>query len=109
VAHASFGGRRILASSQGRVVLKITITDLPYEQRWSLQGRLVDEGAAELKSTWREARYTEETRRCIVELIDVTSIDQNGEAILADVMSRVPCASPATCTQNILYGGCAAS
>ena len=33
--------------------------------------------AAELKSTWREARRVGDTRRCIVELIEVTSIDRN--------------------------------
>jgi hypothetical protein len=37
-------------------VLKITITDLPDEQRWSLQGQLVGQWASELRSTWREDR-----------------------------------------------------
>ena len=76
-------GRPTLASTQGRVVLKITITDLPDEQRWSLQGLLVGKWAAELKSSWREAHQAEDTRRCIVELIEVTSIDRNGEAVVA--------------------------
>jgi hypothetical protein len=67
-------------------VLKITITDLPVEQRWSLQGLLVGQWAAELKSSWREAHQVEDTRRCIVELIEVTSIDRNGEAVLAEIM-----------------------
>ena len=75
-----------LASRQGRVVLKITITDLPDEQIWSLQGQLVGQWAAELKSSWREAHQAEDTRRCIVELIEVTSIDRNGEAVLAEIM-----------------------
>ena len=70
------------------LVLKITITDLPDEQRWSLQGRLVGPWAAELKSRWREARDVGDTRRCIVELIEVTSIDRNGEAVLAEIMGR---------------------
>jgi ABC-type transporter Mla MlaB component len=69
-------------------VLKITITDLPDEQRWSLQGRLVGEWAAELKSRWREARHVGDTRKCIVELIDVTSIDRSGVAVLAEIMSQ---------------------
>jgi len=77
-----------LASRQGRVVLKITITDLPDEQRWSLQGQLVGQWAAELKSSWREAHQAEDTRRCIVELIEVTSIDRNGEAVLAEIMTQ---------------------
>ena len=69
-------------------MLKITITDLSHEQRWSLQGQLVSQWAAELKSRWTEARSVGDTRRCIVELIEVTSIDRNGEAVLAEIMSQ---------------------
>ncbi len=69
-------------------MLKITITDSSDEQRWSLQGRLVGEWAAELKWRWREARHVEDTRHCIIELIEVTSIDRNGEAVLAEIMSQ---------------------
>jgi hypothetical protein len=69
-------------------VLKITITDLDGEQRWSLQGQLVDQWATELESTWREARAIVAKRRCIVDLIEVTSIDRNGEAILEEIMSQ---------------------
>ena len=69
-------------------MLKITVTDLPDEQRWSLQGQLVGQWAAELQSRWREAHHAEDTRRCIVELIEVTSIDRNGEAVLAEIMSQ---------------------
>jgi hypothetical protein len=67
-------------------VLKITITDLPDEQRWSLQGLLVGQWAAEFKSSWREAHQAEDTRKCIVELTEVTSIDRNGEAVLTEIM-----------------------
>ena len=69
-------------------MLKITITDLSDEQRWSLQGKLVGQWAAELMSTWREARHVGDTRRYIVELIEVTAIDRNGEAVLAEIMSQ---------------------
>jgi hypothetical protein len=69
-------------------VLKIAVTDLPDEQRWSLQGQLVGQWAVELQSTWIEARHPGDTRRCIVELIEVTSIDRNGEAVLAEIMSQ---------------------
>ena len=69
-------------------MLKITITDLPDEQRWSLQGQLVGQWATELRLTWREERHEGDTRRCIVELIDVTFIDQTGEAVLVEIMSQ---------------------
>jgi hypothetical protein len=73
---------------KGEQMLRISINDLPDEQRWSLQGQVVGQWAAELKSTWRKEHYTEDTRRCIVELIDVTSIDRNGEAVLAEMMNQ---------------------
>src|SRR5882724_3877700 len=59
---------------RGRVVLRITITDFPDEQRWSLAGRLVGRWAAELRSTWRERRRESDARRCVVDLNDVTFI-----------------------------------
>jgi hypothetical protein len=69
-------------------VLKIAITDSVDEQRWSLQGQLVGQWAAELRSTWKEAHHIGDTRKCIVELIEVTSIDRNGEEVLAEIMSQ---------------------
>jgi ABC-type transporter Mla MlaB component len=80
--------RSTLASRQGRVVLKITTTDLPDEQRWSLQGQLVGQWAIELQSTWRKARLAEDTRRRIIDLTDLSSIDRNGEAVLAEIMGH---------------------
>jgi len=68
--------------------MKITIIDLPDEQKWSVQGRLVGEWAAELKSTWGKAHHSRDPRRTIVDLIEVTSIDRNGEAVLAEMMSQ---------------------
>jgi ABC-type transporter Mla MlaB component len=69
-------------------VLKITLTELPDEQRWSLQGQLVGQWVAELRSTWREARRAGDARRCIIDLTEVTSIDRNGEAVLSEIMSE---------------------
>ena len=69
-------------------MLKIAKTDLPDEQRWCLQGQLVGQWAVELKSVWREAHHAADTRRSIVDLIEVISIDRNGEAVLAEMMSQ---------------------
>ena len=69
-------------------MLKITMTESSDEQRWSLQGQLVGEWAAELKLTWRATRVAGDTRKCIVELIEVTSIDRNGEEALSEIMSH---------------------
>src|SRR5712691_136927 len=64
------------------------MTNSPEEQRWSLQGQLVGQWAAELRSTWRKAQVEGDTRKCIVELIEVTSIDRNGEEALSEIMSH---------------------
>jgi hypothetical protein len=64
------------------------MTDLPDEQRWSLQGHLVGEWADELMSAWIKTRHAGDTRRCIVELVEVGSIDRNGEAVLAEIMNQ---------------------
>ncbi|MDX6458576.1 MAG: hypothetical protein QOE55_2273 [Acidobacteriaceae bacterium] len=69
-------------------MLKIAVTDLPDEQRWCLQGQLVGQWATVLMSTWREAHYAGDKRRNIVDLTEVTSIDRNGEAVLAEIMSQ---------------------
>jgi hypothetical protein len=69
-------------------LLKITMNELPNEQRWALQGHLVGEWADELMSTWTKTRHAGDTRKCIVELVEVASIDRNGEAVLAELMSQ---------------------
>jgi hypothetical protein len=69
------------------VVLKITMTNSPEEQKLSLQGQLVGQWAAELRSIWRKAHVVGDTRKCIVELIEVTSIDRDGEEALSEIMS----------------------
>ena len=69
-------------------MLRITVTNSPEEQRWSLQGQLVGQWAAELRSAWRKAYAVGDARRCIVELIEVTSIDRNGEEALSEIMSH---------------------
>src|SRR5712664_4531540 len=64
------------------------MTNSPGAQRWSLQVQLVGQWAAELRSAWREARAVGDTRKCIVELIEVTSIDHHGEEALSEIMSH---------------------
>ena len=64
------------------------MTNSAEEQRWSLQGQLVGQWAVEFMSTWRKACVVGDTRKCIVELIEVTSIDSNGEEALSEVMSH---------------------
>jgi hypothetical protein len=69
-------------------VLMIKITDSSDEQKWSLQGRLVDQAVTELRSIWRKVRLQGDKRRCIVELSDVTLISRSGEGVLAEMMTQ---------------------
>ena len=71
-------------------MLKITVMETETEIRWIVQGRLVGPWAAELRLAWRNARHESDTRKCIVELNDVTFIDQNGKAVLQEIMSQNP-------------------
>lgn len=69
-------------------MLRITITDFPDGQRWSLEGRLTGPWAAELISLWREKCQERNGRKCIVELNNVTFIDGIGETALAEIMTQ---------------------
>jgi DNA phosphorothioation-dependent restriction protein DptG len=63
-------------------VLKITRTETPIEEKWTLQGRLVGLWVSELRRTWKETHRTEENLKCVVDLNEVTFIDKKGERLL---------------------------
>lgn len=67
-------------------VLRITITDDPAEQRWILQGRLSGPWVAQLKTSWKKAHAPRETRRCVIDLNEVTFVDLDGERVLMTMM-----------------------
>src|SRR5882724_2479966 len=66
-------------------MLRITIAETPFEQRWTLEGRLVQPWIAELKSTWKKTEVDRRERKCVVDLTGVTFIDKSGEKALADL------------------------
>jgi len=63
-------------------VLKIAITETPTELRWTLQGRLVAPWVRELRKSWKAAKQTRDGRTYVVDLNDVTLIDEDGEKLL---------------------------
>jgi anti-anti-sigma regulatory factor len=63
-------------------MLKITITNTVKGELWSLQGRLVGPWVKELQATWKRAHPSAQGRKCIVNLDEVTFIDQSGERVL---------------------------
>jgi anti-anti-sigma regulatory factor len=60
-------------------------SDTADAQRWSLYGRLAGPWVDELRSCWKQARERAPLARAIVDLKEVTFIDQAGEKLLADM------------------------
>ena len=63
-------------------MLKISITETATEMRWTLHGRLVAPWARELRKSWRAAKQARDGRNYVVDLTDVTLIDEGGEKLL---------------------------
>ena len=66
-------------------MLRITIAETLSEQRWTLEGRLVQPWISELKSNWARTETARRERRCVVDLTGVTFIDKSGEKALAEL------------------------
>ena len=64
-------------------MLRITVLQDASEERWILQGRLTKRSIDELVSSWRASIVQPSTRRRIVDLNEVTSIDKSGEEALS--------------------------
>ncbi len=64
-------------------MLRITVMQNALEERWILQGQLTKQSIVELVSSWRAATAEPSTRRRIVDLNEVTSIDKSGEEALS--------------------------
>jgi anti-anti-sigma regulatory factor len=69
-------------------VLKITIDETPTEKRWILQGRLVGLWVSELRRAWKEIHRPDNNRKCVVDLSDVTFIDEKGVRLLRAMSKR---------------------
>lgn len=63
-------------------MLKITIADTATEQRWVVYGRLTEPWVSELRSTWKNAEAVRRGKDCVVDLNEVTFIDERGEEAL---------------------------
>jgi hypothetical protein len=69
-------------------MLKIINTGTVSEQKWILYGQLSGPWVAELKSNWDKMRFESDGRRCVVDLTDVTFIDECGELALRAMRSQ---------------------
>jgi anti-anti-sigma regulatory factor len=68
--------------------LRITIAETLTEQRWTLEGRLVQPWVTELKSNWAKTETARRERRCIVDLTGITFIDKSGEKALSALFKQ---------------------
>ena len=69
-------------------MLRTTITETPFEQKWVLQGRLCHQWAIDLKERWESTRSARKGRKCTVNLEDVISVDTQGEGVLLEMVTE---------------------
>jgi len=69
-------------------MLRITIAETLTEQKWTLEGRLVQPWISELKSNWARTENARRERKCVVDLTGVTFIDKSGEKALAELFKN---------------------
>ena len=68
-------------------MLRITHARTETEQRWTLCGRLTHPWVAELRASWEHWRQGGIHASTIVDLSDVTFIDESGEKLLSEMGS----------------------
>ncbi len=69
-------------------MLRIAINDTASEQRWVLQGRLAGPWIPELQLNWEKTQSERRGRKCVVDLSDVTFIDESGQEVLKAMMKE---------------------
>jgi hypothetical protein len=85
-------------------MLRITIAETVTEQRWTLEGRLVQPWVSELKSNWARTGTARRERKCVVDLTGVTCIDKSGEKVLAALFKQgAELIATGTYTQYVIH------
>jgi hypothetical protein len=68
-------------------MLRVCYSDASGGQRWTLCGNLAGPWVDELRHCWRYARQLAPRARAVVDLTDVTFIDEAGERLLSEMES----------------------
>ncbi|HVM91239.1 MAG TPA: hypothetical protein VMT67_00430 [Terriglobales bacterium] len=66
--------------------LRIVIQRTPDSDTWLLQGSLSGPAVDELMTTWKKAGSERNGRNCVIDVVDVTSIDEHGEEALRELI-----------------------
>jgi hypothetical protein len=69
-------------------MLRITIVDTPAEQRLVLYGKLVGPWIGELQRVWENLRQQLGNRRFVIDLNEVTLIDDSADQVLATMLEQ---------------------
>src|SRR5262245_9147971 len=72
-------------NSKSFIMLKISIQNTTEEKRFILEGNLTKEWCNSLLESWKNQRNDLGNRTCIVDLKNITLIDDCGMAILAEI------------------------
>ena len=68
-------------------MLRVSYSDTAAGQRWNLCGRLAGAWVDELRACWQQARKLAPKAAAIVDLNDVTFVDEAGEKLLAEMQA----------------------
>jgi hypothetical protein len=68
-------------------MLRITYARTEKEQRWTLCGQLMRPWLAELRACWEQGHHGGVNVRMVVDLTEVTFIDESGEKLLCEMRS----------------------
>jgi hypothetical protein len=69
-------------------MLRITHTQTETQQQWTLCGQLTSPWVAELRACWERTRQIAGRAHTVVDLTDVTFIDENGEKLLSEMSGQ---------------------
>jgi hypothetical protein len=69
-------------------MLRISIIDTPKQRRLIVEGKLIGPWATEFKSTCDDAKADLGERELVIELKHVTTISEEGERVLLDLMGN---------------------
>jgi hypothetical protein len=84
-------------------LLRITVIDTPAEQRWVLQGRLAEPWVSEVRSCWKKSRAARQGKKSVVDLNNVTFIDEAGERLLRILMRMgVSCSARGVYVKHVM-------
>jgi ABC-type transporter Mla MlaB component len=67
-------------------LLRIAISSTQDQDTWILQGRLAGQVVDELTTSWKQAVSEEPERQRVVDVVNVTFVDERGEQALQEMM-----------------------